>query len=220
MTATRENVSTIALEVECQGGEDCSSFAEPLLSQLVLGRYDVMSVLDLDGLELREWAEAHRTARKRAARAERLGYAVATYDRSRYLDDEFAINTSLERRQGRPMTAGYRERPAASDVWSCPRHRVTAYGVFEPERFRLVAYAFIYRAGDLALVSQILGHGDYLRDDVMYLLMRGVLEVEADLLEVEAGGFLVYNRHDSGTAGLRFFKERIGFEEREVEWLA
>jgi hypothetical protein len=213
---TVATLTPIRLELRCKS-DGCSEFAAPLLEQLDGGDYGECSVLDLD-LDLDEWGHWHRTARKRAARAERLGYLFGAYDRSRYLDDEFAINTSLERRQGRPMTAGYLERPTASDVFACPRHRVTAYGVFGDvldDRFPLLAYAFIYRAGSLALVSQILGHGDYLRDDVMFLLVRGVIAAE-----VEAGGFLVYNRHDSGTDGLRFFKERIGFEPREVEWLA
>jgi hypothetical protein len=47
----------------------------------------------------------------------------------------------------------------------------------------------------------------------MYLLVQGVIEHQAEL-----GGFLVYNRHDSGTDGLRYFKTKLGFEETEVEW--
>jgi hypothetical protein len=31
---------------------------------------------------------------------------------------------------------------------------------------------------------------------------------------------VVYNRADSGTDGLRFFKERLGFGPMEVEWLS
>jgi len=213
-TATR---TAIALEIDCRDGE-CRSFAEPLLSQLVLGRYDECSVLDLDGLNVREWLETHRTFRKRASRAARPGYVVSTFRRDRYADDIFAINTSLERRQGRPMTAGYRERPSETPdpESACRRHEIRPYGVFAPdEPFPLVAYAIVLRAGELALVSQILGHGAYLDDGIMFALMKSVLELERD-----DGGFLVYNRHDSGTAGLRQFKEWIGFEAREVEWLA
>jgi hypothetical protein len=29
---------------------------------------------------------------------------------------------------------------------------------------------------------------------------------------------VVYNRHDSGTDGLRWWKERCGFQEEQVEW--
>jgi hypothetical protein len=206
----------IELELDCSGSAECRSFATPLLSQLALGRYDLCSVFELDA-PLEEWAATHRTARRRAARADRLGYAFAPFDRSRYVDDVFAVNTSLERRQGRPMTAGYRERPSSSPepAPTCPRHGVHAYGVFLDSDLRpeLVAYAFIYRAGALALVSQILGHGAHLASDVMYLLARGVLANELEL-----GGYLVYNRHDSGTDGLRYYKERVGFEPREVAW--
>jgi hypothetical protein len=77
-----------------------------------------------------------------------------------------------------------------------------------------VAYLWLYRSGELALVSSILGHGGYLRDDIMYLLMKGVIDAEAP-----HGGFLVYNRHDSGTDGLRYYKDRCGFKETAVEWL-
>lgn len=209
---TTATATAIGLEVDCPTSPDCREFAVPLLSQLAGGRYDECSVLDLD-LDLREWAATHRTARKRAARSERLGYAFSTFQRERFLEDEFAINTSLEHRQGRPMTAPYRVLPASGPdpVWKCPRHAVRRYGAFHG--LNLVAYAFVYRAGDLALVSQILGHGDHLVGDVMYLLARGVLEAEAP-----HGGALVYNRHDSGTDGLRYFKERIGFEPRDVVW--
>jgi hypothetical protein len=37
---------------------------------------------------------------------------------------------------------------------------------------------------------------------------------------VERDGVVVYNRHDSGTDGLRWFKERVGLEETRVEWLS
>jgi hypothetical protein len=68
----------------------------------------------------------------------------------------------------------------------------------------------------LALVSQILGHADHQDNGIMYLVAQGMLEWEAS---VAPDGFVVYNRHDSGTDGLRWFKERLGFREVPVEWL-
>ena len=111
------------------------------------------------------------------------------------------------------MSEGYKVRPSASPdpLYSCPVHGVHPYGVLLDDT--LVAYLWCYRSGDLALVSSILGHAEHLRFDVMYLLMRGVIEAE-----LAHGGFLVYNRHDSGTDGLRFYKERCGLEPAEVEW--
>jgi hypothetical protein len=50
----------------------------------------------------------------------------------------------------------------------------------------------------------------------MWLLWQGVLAAESF---VDPEGFIVYNRHDSGTEGLRWFKERVGLRETMVEWL-
>ena len=81
------------------------------------------------------------------------------------------------------------------------------------EAGKLVAYLTLYRVRDLAMISMILGHGDHLKNDVMYLLVSGVIADQAGL-----GGFFYYNRHDSGTPGLVYFKDRLGFAEADVEW--
>jgi hypothetical protein len=101
--------------------------------------------------------------------------------------------------------------PQASRRFRLPVRPSRGPHLRRPARQPLVAYLWLYRAGDLALVSSILGHGNHLANDVMYLLDAG-----RDRREAEHGGFLVYNRHDSGTDGLRYFKERIGFE--ETKW--
>jgi hypothetical protein len=129
-------------------------------------------------------------------------------------DDIYRINTSLDERQGKPMSEGYGQRPSKSPdpIWPCERHGVHPYGVFD-DRCHLRSYLWIYRSGELALVSQILGHGQYLRDDIMYLLWQGMLE-----RELHFGGYVVYNRHDSGTDGLRYYKEKVGLRPTRVEW--
>lgn len=205
MTATR---------ISFAGGCDfagCTEFAFPLFSQLSRG-YERCSLLEVPE-SLAEWREGHRTARRRAARAFRLGYRFSEIERERFGEDIFQINTSLEERQGRPMSAGYREPVDFSPLpaYPCERHRVRTFGVLSGHR--LVAYLWLYRSGELALVSSILGHGAHLADDVMYLLFEGVVTAEAG-----NGGWFVYNRHDSGTEGLRYFKSKLGFEATEVEW--
>lgn len=202
----------IGLEVHC-ADPVCTQFAHPLFEQLSEGDYEECAVLPLWSVEL--WRDAHRTARKRADRARRRGYYFQPIQPHLLTDDLYAINTSATHRQGRQMSAGYQTPPPTDPLpdYPCSRHGVHAYGVFSAES-RLVAYSFIYRAGDLALVSQILGHADYLKDEVMYLLLEGVVDHESG----PDGGLLVYNRYDSGTDGLRFFKDRCGFERTRVEW--
>jgi hypothetical protein len=205
LTAER---TAISMEVGC-----CKDFAGPLYLQLSHGNYRECSVLALPET-VGVWRDEHRTARKRANRAERLGYTFDIIERERFSEDLYAINTSLDVRQGRPMTGAYRQPVTLGPLpdYPCARHAIRTYGVLKEER--LVAYLWLYRAGDLALVSSILGHGDHLANDVMYLLMQGAVDRESWF-----GGQLVYNRHDSGTDGLRYFKERIGFTEQNVEWL-
>jgi hypothetical protein len=111
------------------------------------------------------------------------------------------------------MSAGYRTRQAfGPNPIVCAHHHVYTYGVLGGDE--LVAYLWLYRSGEVALVSSILGHADHLAGDVMYLLVAEALRAQESL-----GGACFYNMHDSGTEGLRFFKERLGFRPAEVEWL-
>jgi hypothetical protein len=202
----------ISLEVDCAVSPLCSDIAGGLLLQLNRG-YEHCSVLRIPE-QLEDWRADHRTARKRADRSARLGYCFERIERHLHSDEIFAINTSADERQGRPMSEPYRRRPTPAPLpdYPCARHCVRTYGVLR--RDHLCAYMWLYRAGELALVSSILGHADMLEDDVMFLLFQGVVANEAG-----SDGFFVYNRHDSGSDGLRFFKERLGFAARPVKWL-
>ena len=205
----------ISLEVECCG--DGHGEGRPLLSQLTLGSYDEMSVMPIP-LTVAEWREEHRTARRRADRAHGRGYFAGTLQRENHPDDIHAINTSATYRQGRPMSHGYSVYPTDSPLpgYPCARHAIRTTGVFHAASLKLVAYLTMIRAGQLALVSQILGHADHLENEIMYLLFECALERE---IAADPEGLVVYNRHDSGTDGLRFFKERLGFQAMPVEWL-
>lgn len=111
------------------------------------------------------------------------------------------------------MSEGYLE-PVRFGLmeWPCPWHGVHTYGVLQGSRLR--AYTWIYRLGELVMVSQILGHDAHLADDVMYELMRGALTAEAE----HGPGTVFYNLHSSGTPGLRYFKEKLGLRPGRVEW--
>lgn len=205
----------LAIHVESDHITDgCASLAQNMLDVLDNGRYVNCSVMKLPGT-IGEWKAEHRTARKRAMRAERLGYRFDVVSRHEHADDIWAINLSMPERQGRPMSDGYHDRPSETPLpaYACSRHGIHTYGVLSSSG-RLVAYLWMYRAGELALVSSILGHADFLDDGIMYLLFQGAVEQEI----ANGQGAIVYNRHDSGTDGLRFYKERVGLAERRVSW--
>lgn len=213
-TATREVTINLREHPDCLRDEGCDAFAYQLYYQLSSGRYTYpVSVLRLD--DMAAWCAQHRTARKRALRAAAHGYTFAEFERAEFEEDIYAINTSLPERQGRPMSQGYLERLEYQPLpyYPCQRHAIYTLGVISPDA-HLVAYLVAYVAGDLMMVSQVLGHGDHLKNDVMYLLMRDAFEWLPRPLVV------FYNRHDSGTDGLRYFKERLGFKPERAEWRA
>lgn len=205
----------IRLEGSCTGGAECAPLAKRTHGQLAGGRYSYpCSVLELPESPDGYLAE-HTTARKRAARARRLGYRFDRIDRALYVDDVYAINTSAPERQGRPMSDAYLQRPDFSPLpdYACARHAINTYGVLD-DRGRLRAYTWIYRVGELVMVSSILGHADHLAGDIMYLLATETIAAELE----HGHGVAFYNMHDSGTEGLRYFKERLGFTPAHVDW--
>ncbi len=154
--------------------------------------------------------------RRKVRKAQKEGYTFGPVDRDRYLDDIFEINTSMSERQGRPMKEPYLQRPGPYGplpAYGCPRHQIRTYGVFRDDR--LIAYTWLYQVGEMCLFSTILGHGDHLASGVMYLLVSETLR---DMIAVAGTRYAMYNMHASGTEGLRFFKEQMGFRSFWVSW--
>lgn len=214
MTVIESTRVAITIDADCPH-QMCRQFARPLYEQMAGGQFGRCAAMPLPDMD--EWEVEHRTARKRAHRAERRGYTFHVVRREEHSDELFEINTSAERRQGRPMSESYRKRYEYSPLpkYPCERHQVRTYGVKSPEG-RLVAYLWLYVAGQLRLCSSIIGHAAHLENEVMYLLFRGMLEAET---ERDPDGVVVYHRWDNGTDGLRFYKERVGLRDTEIEWL-
>jgi hypothetical protein len=209
MTAT-----AVTLEVDCPHAI-CQRFVSPLYEQMSSGRFDEMAAMPL--LPIANWRVQHRTASKRSDRCERRGYTFGVIKREEHSDELHEINTSTERRQGRPMSESYTKHYAYGPLpkYPCERHQVRTYGVKAPDG-KLVAYLWLYVAGQLRLCSTIIGHAAHLENEIMYLLFRGMVEVE---YERDPDGIVMYHRWDNGTDGLRFYKERVGLRPTEVAWL-
>jgi len=214
MSATLVETLPVALEVDCSH-QICQRFVEPLYEQMSGGKFSRCAAMPLPK-DMDEWAAEHRTGRKRANRAERRGYTLSVIRREEHSDELYEINTSAERRQGRPMSESYLWHYQYSPLpkYPCERHQVRTYGVKSSEG-QLVAYLWLYIAGQLRLCSSIIGHADHLENEVMYLLFRGMLEAES---ERDSDGVVVYHRWDNGTDGLRFYKERVGLRDTAIGW--
>jgi hypothetical protein len=77
-----------------------------------------------------------------------------------------------------------------------------------------VAYTWVYQVGEMCLFNRILGHGAHLDSGIMYTLVAGSI---ADLMPAGLR-YAMYERHTSGSEGLRYFKEKLGFRSYWVDW--
>ena len=196
-----------------------AQFTAPSPRDPRLGKYeDGCSILVTPEAFDAYWGSPHAYwMRQKVRRAGREGFTFGPIDRDVYLDDIYAINTSMPERQGRPMAEAYRQRPVPQGplpVFPCPRHALRRYGVLRESH--LYAYAWVYVIGEMCLFSTILGHGEHMRSGIMSLL---VVEVVRDLMAAAGLRYAMYNLHASGTDGLRFFKEQMGFQPYRVSWV-
>lgn len=139
----------------------------------------------------RERTEKRGRINREIGRAERLGYYVKPFAFAQHVPDVVAIHRSKELRDKRPLKGRYYhlnveemggapKAPVALSPPACPQHNTTHWGVFRREEGyrqgsvqtdeQLVGYVELQRQGNAAWYSRIMGHGDHLKNGVMYLL--------------------------------------------------
>lgn len=160
------------------------------------------------------------TARNRHNYAIKHGYTARELtwtERNQHLQDIFAINTSKEHRQQRQMKEAYRQYPTPiTGTDPCPQHYGTFIGLFAPATLStgeglgevLVAYITTNFCGNLAASSQILGHGQYLKDGIMLLLWAKFVAI----CQQRGITHIVYSRWADGHDGLRYWKHSVGMK--------
>jgi hypothetical protein len=141
-----------------------------------------------------------------------------TYEKLRgipLIDEVMDINESLSLRQGREMPPIYFDRKAFEKILSesCPAHVVRC------PMGKIVGYILVPNIGDVWLVDYILGHGDHLKNGIMYLLMNKVIEEKFELAKAEGSPhWLMYDTLLGAGEGLRYFKGAMGFSPYWVRW--
>jgi hypothetical protein len=137
-----------------------------------------------------------------AKRARNRGYVFAEIDRNNYVDDIYAINTSLENRQGRPMEGHYLEKRSHYDALAHFRY----YGILNPDG-KLVAYANLGIYGNFAAFSHMLGIRN--NDGIMHLLLS---EAICRLIDDKQVRYVMYDTFFGAQPGMRTFKTILGFK--------
>jgi len=161
------------------------------------------------------------------------GYVSHIFEMANYVPDMHEINHSKEVRCGRPMAKNYRrsveEMGGAPRIWKelgrldCPVHWRRLWGIFKPEPGykqgdlvvdeKLLGYISLYRSGNYAQYSMLLGHGDYLKDGIMYCLHFAIMEwLFGDDPDTDGLDFLWYCNWGGGP-GLKLWKKKAGFKQ-------
>lgn len=133
---------------------------------------------------------------------------------SMHLEDVMLIHSSSPSRQGRAMDDDYLDiaavqRSLASMVFMC--------GVLDPD-YHLRAYISVRTYGEVVILSRLMGHTDDLDKGVMWFL---VSETIREIIDRRRAGIPIWCMYDMfvGIApGLRYFKERLGFQPYNVTW--
>jgi hypothetical protein len=171
------------------------------------------AVLQLDGRQPVKYFNS--TAANRYRYGLKSGYHAheITWDeRNAFLADIHQVNTSLQKRQGRAMKDHYLAYPQASkDSEQCPAHYNSFVACFLDTN--LVGYISTNFCGEIAAASQILGHGDHLKNGVMLVLWAEFVR----LCQSRGISAIIYSRWSDGTDGLKYWKHSVGMKQITVK---
>jgi len=166
-------------------------------------------------------------------RSKKKGFYSKEFRYHNFIPDIVGVNHSMEKRQGKTMSAGYKrsveemgEIPHEElplNEKSNPKRYQTMYGVFQQleghqqgeltTNEQLVGYINFRRDGDVCIYSQILGHGNFLKEGIMYNLHYHIAEKVFDQNEFTSGiKYIMYGGHFQGNEGLRKWKEKLLLE--------
>lgn len=202
----------------------------------------VSEVIDFDAWEahIKTFGKGARLRQKKKAIAQ--GYYVKPFAWRLFIPDLHAANVSKETRSGGAIRAnlmrsidemgGAPDRRHEAVLPKCRNHWAMTFGVFQSEPGhtqgtvqvdeRLVGYISLRRTGEVAVYSQILGHGDHLDHGVLTLLHHEVIRWISGQCNGFAQGlkYVMYGGKENGTSELLRFKRQAGFRPHYVTAMA
>lgn len=153
--------------------------------------------------------------RQKRRLAEKAGFRYASVAPQDHLEDILGINRSAPSRQGHPMSERYLDPELVGRMFV---GRSTIPGIVDADG-RLRAYLVGLDLGEVYVFSNILGHADDLERGVMYLLVSEVVRARIDARRtVGQPTWVMYDTFWGASAGLAYFKERVGFHPYTVDW--
>lgn len=153
------------------------------------------------GTDYLETVKGRNAPEHQARRARSRGYRVIEIDRNDYVDDIHHINTSVEVRQGKPMSGDYINK----QTHYIAERNYRYFGTLDASG-RLVAYGEIGMWGNFAAFNRVIGIRN--NDGIMHLM---VTEIICQFIEDGRFQYLMYDTYFGASPGLQMFKSAIGF---------
>lgn len=157
------------------------------------------------------------SARRNAKKARRNGYRCAPFVLTdEHVDDVRAIHGSTDVRQGQvpdeilngPVNA------ITNPPSRTPFHAYPYCGVFLEDK--LVAYASLFVAGELATIETIFGHADHHHAGIVPMMMVGMSQIIYE--HHPSVRYFVYGTYFGASPKLRRFKKKFRFFPHRVLW--
>jgi len=143
-------------------------------------------------------------------RCEGKGYLFREIDPDIYALEIDEIHKSANERQGKQLSSTY-----LKPILKYPKNPQNCYyGIFSDEK--LVAYLWTVQSGELMTLNRLMGHNDYLKDGIMYLLV--LRAIDAMMKSEMKPSFVMYDTMLGASEGLLLFKKRLGFQPNKVNW--
>ena len=154
------------------------------------------------------WSPNKRNELRRSIRYGYSSREITWAERTKYLDDIHQVNISKHMRQKKEMGEEYLKYPKEiTGGKTCIHHYGSFIGCFGQDG-HLYAYITTNFCGEMAAASQILGHGDYLKDHIMVNLWHEFVRIC-----ISRGiKYIVYSRWNDGWEGLQRWKKSVGMK--------
>ncbi len=147
-------------------------------------------------------------------RCQKFGYYTKYFKQPEHLKELYEINSSSIERQGKKMSASYLNKLDPEKDFE----NIKYFGVFSKDNI-LVGYIRLVVTPKIFIVSKILGHKSYLKDNIMYLLLHNLI---IDLIENNSHTIdqqvIMYDTLFGASEGLKLFKKRNCFKPYKVKW--
>lgn len=152
--------------------------------------------------------KGRNSAEHHARKARSRGYVLTEIDRNDYIEELYAINTSLDSRQGRPMDEAYQQK----ETHYVPEKNYRYFGVLNAAG-KLTAYSHLGFYGNFAAFDRLLGLRN--NDGAMHLMLT---EIICQLIAARQHDYLMYDTYFGASPGLQTFKKMHGFEPYRVKY--